>query len=156
MSKTTEISIPVSHALRKLLIEDLEEDLELIDEARADISTTLDLLRRTTLEPECPEPTHAPPPALEVPTKSSHMSAAARRRISRAQKARWQKQRDQQAAGPYPKKHKKRAADRGNGGTSADVKKKRHVSFATRKKMALAQKARWVRFREAGVEKTKE
>jgi hypothetical protein len=51
------------------------------------------------------------------------MSAAARRKISLAQKARWAKQR---ASGP-------------------SGKPKRTISAASRKKMAAAQKARWAK-----------
>jgi hypothetical protein len=54
------------------------------------------------------------------------MSAAGRRRISLAQKARWAKR---------------------NSGR-AGVRPKRHVSAASRRKMAAAQRARWARFNQ--------
>ena len=134
MSKITELHIPVSPALRGLLIKDLENDLKVLDEARTEITTALDLLLQE------------PPPdkvieSFTVPTKRI-MSAAARRRISRAQKARWQKQRHSQAK-------RRHVADRSNGGVSKDVKKKRHISAATRQKMSLAQQARRQKVAEA-------
>src|SRR4029077_19249088 len=54
------------------------------------------------------------------------MSAAARRKISLAQKARW--------------------AKRNNGQEGA--RSKRHVSAASRRKMAIAQRARWAKFNQ--------
>ena len=55
------------------------------------------------------------------------MSAAGRRRISLAQKARWAKQNSTGRAGLRPK---------------------RHVSAASRRKMAVAQRARWAKFNQ--------
>ena len=54
------------------------------------------------------------------------MSAAARRKISLAQRARW--------------------AKRNNG--QASLRPKRHVSATSRRKMAAAQRARWARFNQ--------
>ena len=106
MSKITELHIPVSPALRGLLIKDLENDLKVLDEARTEITTALDLLLQE------------PPPdkvieSFTVPTKRRHV------------------------------------ADRSNGGVSKDVKKKRHISAATRQKMSLAQQARRQKVAEA-------
>ena len=55
---------------------------------------------------------------------ASHMSAAVRRRISLAQKARWAKQRR--------------------------AKPKRTISAAGRKRIAAAQRARWAKVKRAG------
>ena len=55
------------------------------------------------------------------------MSAAARRKISLAQRARWKKQKS----------------------GAQSVKPKRTVSAASRRKMAAAQKARWAKIKEA-------
>jgi hypothetical protein len=56
------------------------------------------------------------------------MSAAARRKISLAQKARWAKQNSS-----------------GRAGITITARSKRHVSAASRRKMAAAQRARWAR-----------
>ena len=63
----------------------------------------------------------------------SRMSAAARAKISKAQKARW-------------------AESRKNGGQKQNVgttSKKKTVSVAARRKMAASQKARWAKVRAA-------
>ena len=57
-------------------------------------------------------------------TKTRHMSAAGRRRISLAQKARWAKT---------------------NGQEAATAKPKRTMSASARRKISLAQKARWAK-----------
>jgi nucleoid-associated protein YgaU len=62
---------------------------------------------------------------------TNRMSAAARARISKAQKARW-------------------AESRKNGGQEkGTTTKKKTVSVAARKKMAASQKARWAKVRAA-------
>ena len=138
MSKIKELDIPVSLPLRRLLIQDLEEDLVSMRQGIDEISTALRLLRNS-VPPESPADEVIE--SITVPTKRI-MSAAARRRISRAQKARWQKQRHSQAK-------RRHVADRSNGGVSKDVKKKRHISAATRQKMSLAQQARRQKVAEA-------
>ena len=71
-------------------------------------------------------------PETEVPKTEGkrRMSAAARRKIGLAQKARWAKQNGK--AGDKP------------------VSKKRRMSAASRARIAAAAKARWAKVREAG------
>ena len=144
MSKITELHIPVSSPLRRLLIQDLEEDLASMRQGIDEISTALGLLRNS-VPPESPADEVIE--SITVPTKRI-MSYAARRRMSRAQKARWQKQRHSQSAANAAAK-RRHVADRSNGGVSKDVKKKRHISAATRQKMSLAQQARRQKVAEA-------
>jgi hypothetical protein len=64
-----------------------------------------------------------------------HLSAAARRRIAEAQRARWAKARKQQAPGSAENK------------SSSKTLKKRTMSPAARRKIAAAQRARWAKTR---------
>ena len=63
--------------------------------------------------------------------KRRTMSAAVRRKISLAQKARLAKQNSS-----------------GRAGITITARPKRHVSAASRRKMAVAQRARWARFNQ--------
>jgi|SRR6185312_16038496 len=67
------------------------------------------------------------------PVKRRGMSAAGRRRIAEAAKARWAKVRAQKGGA--------------SGSTSVAAPKKRTMSAAARKKIAEAAKARWAKFR---------
>ena len=124
MSKLTELQIPVSQSLRRILILDLQEDLARFQEGVEEVSAALHLLRTDPTEPGVVEPE----PIVDDVTRKRTMSLAARRRISRAQKSRWLHHRQEQTK-KAAKAARKRVADRGNGGISTDVKK-RHLSLA--------------------------
>ncbi len=77
----------------------------------------------------------SPSPAKKTVQKKRTMSAAARRKISLAAKARWAKVRGNKAKSPVVAK--------------VSHKKKRTMSAAARQKISLAAKARWARFHAA-------
>jgi hypothetical protein len=99
------------------------------------------------------------------PQPKRHMSAAGRRRISEAAKARWAKQKgDSKAAAPAKPKRKISAAGRARiiaatkarwarvhaaKAAKAPAKKARVMSPAARKKIAAAAKARWAKIKAA-------
>jgi hypothetical protein len=75
------------------------------------------------------------PTAAKAPGKTHTMSAAGRRKISLAAKARWAKVHAAQAKSPTAAK--------------ASGNKKRTMSAAARQKISLAAKARWAKVRAA-------
>jgi hypothetical protein len=76
-----------------------------------------------------------------VPGKRKRFSAAARRRMAEAQKARWAKLKDQsESASPEP-------------ATTQPVKAKRKLSAAGRKAISEATKTRWARQKAAEIAK---
>jgi hypothetical protein len=75
------------------------------------------------------------PAAAKAPGKKHTMSAAGRRKISLAAKARWAKVHAAKAKSPAAAK--------------ASGKKKRTMSAAARQKISLAAKARWAKVRAA-------
>jgi len=77
----------------------------------------------------------SPSPAQKTVHKKRTMSAAARRKISIAAKARWAKVRSNKAKSPAAAK--------------VSHKKKRTMSAAARQKISLAAKARWAKFHAA-------
>ena len=79
-------------------------------------------------------PKTAPIAAPIVGPKKRTMSAAAKAKISAAQKARWSKERGE----PAPEK-----------GDKAAAKPKRHISAAGRARIIAGAKARWARYNAA-------
>ena len=77
----------------------------------------------------------SPAPAKKAVQKKRTMSAAARKKISMAAKARWAKVRGAKAKAPAAAK--------------VPHKKKRTMSAAARQKISLAAKARWAKVRAA-------
>jgi hypothetical protein len=98
--------------------------MDLVNEIKKEISRLQRAL--SVLEPAATSAgARVETPAEAVSGKRRPMSTSARRRISLAQKARWEKSKRQVVA----------------------IKSKRTMSTAARKKIATAQKARWAKVR---------
>ena len=91
MNKQTELRIPVSQALRLVLVSGLEDALKLIDTKRKEITAALGLLMSDSGGTRVDDkPANIAKMAMAPPAHK--ISAKGRAAISRAQKARWQKQ----------------------------------------------------------------